>query len=98
LAARADSLASLSAVGAAMVGFFVRTACSGAAGCEASASALMPSRTVMTFPQFLQRILRIFPRTRSSPIEYRVLQRSQRNFTPGSDSPGSEGHRRGGSK
>ena len=29
----------------------------------------MPSRTVMTFAQFLQRILRILPRTRSSAIE-----------------------------
>src|SRR5205814_140249 len=42
----------------------------------------IPSRTVITFAQFLQRILRILPRTRSSPIEYRVLQRSHRNFTP----------------
>jgi len=35
------------------------------------------SFTVMTDEQFLQRILRILPRTLSSAIEYRVLQRSQ---------------------
>ena len=41
-----------------------------AAGSSAApASSLMPSRTVMTFAQFLQRILRILPRTRSSAIE-----------------------------
>src|SRR4029079_8901492 len=50
---------------------------------ESAASASgIPSRTVMTFAQFLQRILRILPRTRSSPIEYLVLHRSHRNFTP----------------
>jgi hypothetical protein len=54
----------------------------------------MPSRTVMTFAQFLQRIFRIFPRTRSSPIAYRVLQRSQRNFMSRSVAPSSERHRR----
>jgi hypothetical protein len=81
-------------MGASVVDFFALRAYSGASGCAASASAVMPSRTVTTFAQFLQRILRIFPRTRSSPIEYRVLQRSQRNFTPRSVSPGSERHRR----
>src|SRR5262249_28721403 len=39
-------------------------------GPESAASASdIPSRTVMTLAQFLQRILRILPRTRSSPIE-----------------------------
>ena len=41
-----------------------------ASGCaRLVARRAMPSRTVMTFAQFLQRILRILPRTRSSPIE-----------------------------
>jgi hypothetical protein len=33
-----------------------------------------PSRTVITVEQFLQRILRILPRTRSSAIKYGLLQ------------------------
>ena len=49
------------------VGRTVRRA-SAAAGASASGSGI-PSRTVMTFAQFLQRILRILPRTRSSAIE-----------------------------
>ena len=38
------------------------------------------SRTVMTFAQLLHLTLRIFPRTRSSAMEYLVWQRSQTNF------------------
>ncbi len=49
-------------------------------GADHSVGSSMPSRTEITAEQFLQRILRILPRTRSSAIEYRVLQRSQRNF------------------
>lgn len=48
----------------------------------------MFSRTVMTAEQFLHRIFRIFPRTRSSAIEYRVLQRSQWNFISMGPRPG----------
>src|SRR4051794_6279829 len=43
-------------------------------------SSPLPSRTVMTFSQVLQRIFRIFCRTLSSAMEYRVWQRSQTNF------------------
>src|SRR5262249_22142969 len=93
LEARAASI-SVSAGGAPVVDFFGLVATSAGAP---SGSGTMPSRTVMTFAQFLQRILRILPRTRSSPIEYRVLQRSHRNFTLCPVSSGSARHKRGGS-
>src|SRR4029078_9616000 len=93
--ARARASSSCNASGAPVVGFFTR-GCSSEAG-GASGSTTMPSRTVITFAQFLQRILRILPRTRSSPIEYRVLQRSHRNFTPCYGCAGNGGRRRGGS-
>src|SRR5262249_24361847 len=39
-----------------------------------------PSRTTITFSQVLHRIFSILPRTFSSAMEYRVLQRSHWNF------------------
>jgi len=65
-AAAASRRSSSNASGAAVVAFLWRP---GAAATTTSGSPIMPSRTVITFAQFLQRILRILPRTRSSPIE-----------------------------
>src|SRR5207248_875850 len=69
---------------------------SGLAGCCAATDAGVPvgcSRTVITLPQLLQRILSTLPRTRASSIEYLVLHESQANLTRGARLP--RGARRG---
>jgi hypothetical protein len=68
-----DAGASAWTSGAAVVDLWARREPAGAAAAAAGGSTSsglgMPSRTVITFPQLLQRIFRILPRTRSSPIE-----------------------------
>jgi len=45
----------------------------------------------MTFWQFLQRTLTVFPRTFSSAMEYRRWQLSQEKFKRATDAPGETG-------
>ena len=52
----------------------------GAAAAAAASSCVSPPRTTMMWLHFLQRILKTFPRTLSSEIEYLVPQESQMIF------------------